>query len=391
LRKELRRFFEGAKRNITPQHARAVASPAAMTRRVALCALVLAALARPARAQWTAMPPECEGRCWETDNEHPLARCPPDVLDHVVTAAQADALVRAAEAYAGVHGWTTKRHAQYPTTDLPWYVLPPEARTIIDDVWRVMASNVKKRCGLARDAKLTINDVFVVKYTPEGQPGLHRHRDGSFASFNLMLSDQTDYEGGGTRMWDANEVDKRKAEYWAAERRERRDDGSSDATSVPRGGWTAYDPKPNVLNVAHATVYRLDKGQMLTAGGFNAHEGLPVTNGARYIVAGFVGLNRHCCAFKHAGWRGLLGFFRVFMLKRVDAEYGKDAISPHDWRMYEEGRRALRGAFLSFCVAAIVLASAIAALARRGGPTATLRAWRRRRKRRGLLPSKSYD
>ena len=40
---------------------------------------------------------------------------------------------------------------------------------------------------------------------------------------------------------------------------------------------------------------------------------------------------------------------------------------------------------------ALVLASAIAALARRGGPTATLRAWRRRRKRRGLLPSKSYD
>jgi len=81
-------------------------------------------------------------------------------------------------------------------------------------------------------------------------------------------------------------------------------------------------------------------------------------------------------------------------LKRVDVEYGKDAISPHDWRMYEEGRRALRGAFLSFCAAGLVIASAIAAmaaLARRGGPTATLRAWRRRRKRRGLLPSKSYD
>ena len=200
-------------------------------------------------------------------------------------------------------------------------------------------------------------------------------------------------------MWDANEVDRRKAEYWAAERRERRDDASSDETSVsatedlsvPRGGWTAYDPKPSSLNVAHATVYRLDKGEMLTAGGFNTHEGLPVTRGARYIVAGFVGLNRHCCAFKHAGWRGLLGFLRVFMLKRVDAEYGTDTIPPHDWRMYEEGRRALRGAFFWLTAAGLVGASAVAALARRGGPTATLRAWRRRRKRRGLLPSKSYD
>ena len=81
-----------------------------MTRRVALCALVLAALARPARAQWSTMPPECEGLCWEKDNAHPLARCPPEVIDDAVTAKQADALVQAAEAYAGEHGWTTNRH-----------------------------------------------------------------------------------------------------------------------------------------------------------------------------------------------------------------------------------------------------------------------------------------
>ena len=125
------------------------------------------------------MPPECEGLCWEKDNAHPLARCPPEVIDDAVTAKQADALVQAAEAYAGEHGWTTNRHYNYPTTDLPWYVLSPEAQTIVDDVWRAMASNVKKRCGLGGDDKLTINDVFLVKYTPDGQPGLHRHRDGT--------------------------------------------------------------------------------------------------------------------------------------------------------------------------------------------------------------------
>ena len=376
-----------------------------MTRRVELCALVLVALARPGRAQWSAMPPECEGRCWEWDNEHPLARCPPDVHDDAVTAEQADALVRAAEAFAGEHGWTTKRHAAYPTTDLPWYVLSPHAKTIIEDVWRVMASNVKSRCGLASDARLTINDVFVVKYTPEGQPGLHRHRDKSFASFNLMLSDPEDYEGGGTRMWDAAEVDRRKADYWAAETRARMnekkqkgedaddDDAalSSSVTSFPRGGWDAYDPIPSVLDPAHATVFRLRKGQMLTAGGFNVHEGLPVTRGARYIVAGFVGLNRHCCAFKHAGWRGVLGMVRVFAMKNVDAKYGGDDIPAHDWRMYREGCEALREVLPYVCAAGAAMALAAARLARSGGPMAMLREWRRRRKRLGLLPSKSYD
>ena len=324
------------------------------------------------------------------------------MLDDAVTAAQADTLIREAEAFAGVHGWTTKRHAAYPTTDLPWYVLSPEAKTVIEDAWRVMASNVKSRCGLTRDAKLTINDVFVVKYTPEGQPGLHRHRDGSFASFNLMLSDPEDYEGGGTRMWDAANVDRHKAEYWAAEAEARTratqedavSDDDADASSVasfPAGGWHAYDPKPSVLDPAHATVYRLNKGQMLTAGGFNVHEGLPVTRGTRYIVAGFVGLNRHCCAFKYAGWRGVLGLVRVYMMKKMDPAYGGDNIPAHDWRLYEEGLVALRTALVYICAAGTVFALAVAKIARSGGPMAMLRERRRRRKRLGLLPSKSYD
>ena len=254
-----------------------------------------------------------------------------------MTAKQADALVQAAEAYAGEHGWTTNRHYNYPTTDLPWYVLSPEAQTIVDDVWRAMASNVKKRCGLGGDDKLTINDVFLVKYTPDGQPGLHRHRDGSFASFNLMLSDPEDYEGGGTRMWDSAEVDRHKADYWEYETRHR-----ANRTTAPRGGWDAYDPDAGVLKPEHATLYRLRKGQMLTAGGFNFHEGLPVTRGARYIVAGFVGLNKHCCAFKYAGWRGVFGFLRVHMMRRSDEKYGKNDIPQYDWRMYQEGRKAAR-------------------------------------------------
>ena len=96
-------------------------------------ALALAACSPPAGAQWSTMPPECAGQCWPEDNKHPLARCPPQVLDDVVTPEKADLLIRAAEAHATVYGWTTQRHAAYPTTDLPWEVLSGEAQTVIGE------------------------------------------------------------------------------------------------------------------------------------------------------------------------------------------------------------------------------------------------------------------
>ena len=69
-------------------------------------------------------------------------------------------------------------------------------------------------------------------------------------------------------MWDSAEVDRHKADYWEYETRHR-----ANRTTAPRGGWDAYDPDAGVLKPEHATLYRLRKGQMLTAGGFNFHEG----------------------------------------------------------------------------------------------------------------------
>ena len=79
------------------------------------------------------------------------------------------------------------------------------------------------------------------------------------------------------------------------------------------------------------------------------------------IVAGFVGLNKHCCAFKYAGWRGVFGFLRVHMMRRLDEKYGKNDIPQYDWRMYQEGRKAARD-FLIFR-APFVVVGAPAALA----------------------------
>ena len=111
-----------------------------------------------------------------------------------------------------------------------------------------------------------------------------------------------------------------------------------------------------------------------------------------HIVAGFVGLNKHCCAFKYAGWRGVFGFLRVHMMRRLDEKYGKNDIPQYDWRMYQEGRKAARDFLIFRAPFVVVGALALRELVRVGGPAAILRGWRRRRKQRGLLyDSKSND
>ena len=116
------------------------------------------------------MPPECDGRCWEEDVKHPLSSCDLEVVAGAITPAEADEVVAAAEAHAATHGWHSQRHIAYPTMDLPWTALPAVAR-IFDKLWGAMEASVRARCGIRPLDRLTPNDVFVVKYTPEGQAG----------------------------------------------------------------------------------------------------------------------------------------------------------------------------------------------------------------------------
>ena len=50
----------------------------------------------------------------------------------------------------------------------------------------------------AEGSVVTPLDVFVVKYDQRGQRELAVHRDNGLLTFSLLLSDPTDFEGGGT-------------------------------------------------------------------------------------------------------------------------------------------------------------------------------------------------
>ena len=89
--------------------------------------------------------------------------------------------------------WTTKRHKNFPTYDIPLGE--------IDDLdFSKELLQISDLCMKTYDLIGTINlyDTFVVKYEKNGQDCLNIHRDSSEISFILALSDPSDFTGGGT-------------------------------------------------------------------------------------------------------------------------------------------------------------------------------------------------
>ena len=151
-------------------------------------------------------------------------------------------IINESEKYAAKNGgWTKKRHNNYPTTDLPVDIIPTIFGLVLETLTSIV-DKIKKSYRLTENIFIDVSDLFVVKYKDDEQNHLEMHEDGSFISFNILLSNTKDFEGGGT--------------YF--------DDGLS-----------SY----------------LEQGDMLVHSSRMKHAGLPVTKGTRYILVGFLNLN----------------------------------------------------------------------------------------------------
>jgi hypothetical protein len=137
-------------------------------------------------------------------------------------------------------GWTMKRHIKYPTTDLPVEKIPSIFGLVLETL-KPIITNIKNSYGLHDEMNLQISDLFVVKYKEDSQNYLEMHCDESLLSFNILLSDKTDFEGGGT--------------YF--------DDG---------------------------LIVKLEQGSVVVHSSKIKHAGLPITKGTRYILVGFVNI-----------------------------------------------------------------------------------------------------
>lgn len=160
-------------------------------------------------------------------------------------AAELDAVVSECEQRAlSMGGWTTSRHANYPTTDIPLAELPRTLDWFRDDalpsvVYPFLAQTYD--FVLPDPSHLRVVDAFVVKYNASGgQIELKPHRDGSVVSFNIALNSLDDYEGGGT--------------------------------------W--FDRLQTSL--------RSEKGHILAHASALLHGGHPIQSGVRYILVAFV-------------------------------------------------------------------------------------------------------
>jgi hypothetical protein len=151
-------------------------------------------------------------------------------------------IINECEKYAKENGgWTKKRHSAYPTTDLPVESVKAISGFILESL-KVIGDKIKNSYGLNHEIMLDFKDLFIVKYQHDDQNFLEIHKDGSFLSFNILLSDVTDFEGGGT--------------YF--------DDG---------------------------LIMKGQQGDLIIHSSRIKHSGLPITKGTRYLLVGFLNIN----------------------------------------------------------------------------------------------------
>lgn len=161
----------------------------------------------------------------------------------LLTSEECRRIVQEAETVAADMGWTTNRHGNYPTTDIPLVELPETLRfmrrALAERIYPLLQTQFG--CFLPDLTKLKVADGFIVKYDAEGgQTELKPHRDGSVISFNIALNPAEDFDGGGT--------------------------------------WF------NSLNDA----VRIDEGEIVTHASAILHGGHGITRGKRYILVAFV-------------------------------------------------------------------------------------------------------
>tara|TARA_X000000950_G_scaffold181227_1_gene219753 strand:+ start:30057 stop:30755 length:699 start_codon:yes stop_codon:yes gene_type:complete len=134
-------------------------------------------------------------------------------------------------------GWESRRHANYPTTDIEVVHWSTKSNRVVH---KIVSQARRRLAGMFHvdPAEIVLKEAFVAKYTPDGQKRLALHQDGSEFSFIVALNDK--FSGGGT--------------FFALSRR----------------------------------TVRLGVGECVVFSGKTYHAGLEVTSGERYILAGFL-------------------------------------------------------------------------------------------------------
>ena len=211
------------------------------------------------------------------------------ILDDVFNAPLCDRILAAVhDAVATTGGWHINRHGKYPTTDFPLSQVENiegmVRAKLFKHVLRPLAPLYFPPSHLPE--LMELSDCFFVKYSAaEGeQRELTTHADGSIFSFNILLNDPTEFDGGGT---------------W-----------------FESGG---------------GRVVRLARGSAVGHSGRARHAGMAITRGERYLLVGFVGCASYpycTAAAEHGESDAFLKFGPTAWGRTPMACLPRDAFSP---------------------------------------------------------------
>ncbi len=163
------------------------------------------------------------------------------LIPNVISNDLCDFIINESEKYANIYGWTTKRHKNYPTTDLPILNIPTLSLIINNFIRYNIFPIIEEKYNVSKYF-LDCNDIFIVKYDANLQNKLDRHKDGCVFSFNILLNHESEFVGGGTII-NENNVD---------------------------------------------ILVKNSKGGLLLHSGRCFHSGNEITQGKRYILVGFI-------------------------------------------------------------------------------------------------------
>ena len=191
-------------------------------------------------------------------------------IEEALSVAECHQVLTALRSVLAVRGWDSDQYVGEPSakevpyggdslrvppqstsTDLPLSAVPQVELLVREAIFRRVLRPLAPPYTPppALPEHLEIIDLFYLRYSaaPGEQRGLSLHRDGSLFSFNVLLNEPSDFEGGGTHF------------------------------------------EPSGLTV------QLARGAAVAHSGTVEHAGVPITSGERYLLVGFIG----CVAYPY--------------------------------------------------------------------------------------------
>jgi hypothetical protein len=128
------------------------------------------------------------------------------ILNNIYSQDTCNWIINESEIYAKENnGWFTNRHDNYPTTDIPIDKINSIFKYILGTLPNIINKIHKYYC-IPEIAEANILDLFIVKYEEGFQHKFDMYTNGSFLTFNIMLSSSRDYEGGGIEFNDGIKI-----------------------------------------------------------------------------------------------------------------------------------------------------------------------------------------